>query len=114
MWLLDANVDIHLAPLLSQFGIPCDTAANRGWKGLENGKLVAAAVAAGFHCILTRDQGFAESAAQALLSYPQFALIVLRLAQTPWPQYRGTFLEAWAVSPIQPVAGQLIQWPLPA
>jgi predicted nuclease of predicted toxin-antitoxin system len=66
MWLLDANVDVHLAPLLNEFGVACDIAANRGWKALENGDLVAAAVAAGFDCILTRDQAFAESAARAL------------------------------------------------
>jgi len=66
MWLLDANVDVHLAPVLREFGVSCDTAANRGWKALENGELVAAAMAAGFDCIVTRDRGFAESAARAL------------------------------------------------
>jgi hypothetical protein len=60
MWLLDANVDVHLAPLVSQFGVASDTAANRGWKALENGNLVTAAVAVGFDCILTRDQAFAN------------------------------------------------------
>ena len=104
MWLLDANVDVRLAPLLSQFGVACDTVANRGWKALENGNLVTAAVAVGFDCILTRDQAFAESAAGALLSHPKFALVILRIAQRPWPQYRQ-------VSPIRPLPGQLIQWP---
>ena len=60
MWLLDANVDVHLAPVLRQIGIPCDTAASRGWKALTNGELVATAVANGFDCILTRDPLFAE------------------------------------------------------
>lgn len=111
MWLLDANVDVHLAFLLSQFGIRCETAASRGWKALANGNLVAAAVADGFDCILTRDQAFGESAARSLRSYPEFALVVLSLAQKPWPQYRQSSLEAWAVAPIRPLAGQLIQWP---
>ena len=102
---------MHLKPLLSQFGIACDTAANRGWKALENGNLVTAAVAAGFDCILTRDQAFAESATRALLSHREFALVILRLAQRPWPQYRQAFLESWSLSPIRPLAGQLIQWP---
>jgi hypothetical protein len=35
MWLLDANMDIHLALLLKGLGISCDT-ANRGWKALSN------------------------------------------------------------------------------
>lgn len=111
MWLLDANVDVHLAPVLSQFDIRCDTAANRGWKALTNGNLVAAAVAGGFDCILTRDQAFAESAARVLRSYPKFALVVLRLTQKPWLEYREAFLAAWSVSPIRPVAGELTRWP---
>jgi hypothetical protein len=48
MWLLDANLDIHLLELLQRLGIACDTAENRGWKALRNGDLVAAAVQAGF------------------------------------------------------------------
>jgi predicted nuclease of predicted toxin-antitoxin system len=111
MRLLDANVDVHLVPVLSEFGISSDTAANRGWKALQNGDLVAAAMAAGFDCVVTRDQGFAESAARALRSYPALAVVILRLAQKPWPQYRQTFLEAWSASPIRPVAGRLVQWP---
>ncbi len=66
MWLLDANVDVHLAPLLRGLGIPCETASSRGWKALTNGELVAAAVVAGFDCIVTRDQSFAESASGVL------------------------------------------------
>ena len=111
MWLLDANVDVHLAPVLREFGIPCETAAGRRWKGFTNGELVAAAVAAGFECILTRDQLFAESASGALRSFPSFALVVVTLSQEPWPRYRRSFLEAWAVSPIRPVPGQFIHWP---
>jgi hypothetical protein len=26
MWLLDANMDVHLVDVLSDFGIPCETA----------------------------------------------------------------------------------------
>ena len=49
MWMLDANLDIHLVELLRRLEIDCDTAENRGWKALRNGELVAAAVRAGFH-----------------------------------------------------------------
>ena len=36
MWLLDANMDVHLAAVLAEFGIRCDTAGNRGWKALTS------------------------------------------------------------------------------
>jgi hypothetical protein len=66
MWLLDANMDVHLVSVLSDFQISCDTAGQRGWMSLSNGELVRSAVDAGFKCLLTRDQLFGESASQAL------------------------------------------------
>ena len=74
MWLLDANMDVHLVGLLAEFGIVSDTAANRGWKALSNGQLVAAAVSDGFECLLTRDQLFSESAAKALRLHQSFSV----------------------------------------
>ena len=47
MWLLDANMDVHLVSTLTAFDIACDTAGKRGWKALANGDLVTAAVDAG-------------------------------------------------------------------
>jgi hypothetical protein len=61
MWLLDANMDVHLVSVLADFDIPCDTAGKRGWKALSNGELVSVAVDAGFRCLLTRDQLFASA-----------------------------------------------------
>ena len=113
MWLLDANVDVHLAGVLKQWGIPCDTAGHRDWKALSNGELVTRAFAEGFHCLLTRDYLFGESASQALKSNPEFAIVVITLPQAGWPQYRLRFLEAWTKSPIQPVPGHIIFWPAP-
>jgi predicted nuclease of predicted toxin-antitoxin system len=94
MWLLDANMDVHLVELLSNFGVRCDKAANRGWKALSNGELVAAAVAAGFECLLTRDQLFAESAAKPLRIHPSFSIVRVRLPQQRWPNYCDEFLRA--------------------
>jgi len=74
MWLLDANMDVHLISDLAGFQTSCDTAGKRGWKPLSNGDLVRAAVGAGFSCLLTRDQLFGESASRGLKSYPQFAV----------------------------------------
>ncbi len=94
MWLLDANVDVHLVAVFRQFGVPCDTAANRGWNALSNGELVATAFAEGFRCLLTRDQLFGESASQTLKSFPEFAVVVITLPQQRWHEYRERFLEA--------------------
>src|SRR5687768_16907855 len=112
MWLLDANMDEHLAVVLLEFGIHCDTARNRGWKALSNGDLVAVASAAGFRCLLTRDRLFGESASRALKAFPQFSVVV-DLPQQRWQQYRESFMAVWAASHIQPVPGSLINWPIP-
>lgn len=110
MWLLDANVDV-LSNLLIDFGISCDTTANRGWKTSSNGDLVTVAVAAGFVCLLTRDQLFGQSAARALKTFPQFAVVVVNIPQQLWRQYRDRFVAQWADGEITPIAGELIQWP---
>jgi hypothetical protein len=65
VWLLDANMDVHLQSLLSSLGVRCESAAYRGWKALENGALVTEAVKAGFDSLLTRDGLFAESVARS-------------------------------------------------
>jgi predicted nuclease of predicted toxin-antitoxin system len=111
MWLLDANMDIHLVQTLREFGIDSDTADNHKWKKLFNGELVSAAVKAGFTCLLTRDQRFGESAAKALKAFPVFAVVIIRLPQVPREQNRLQFLEAWRIRPIEPIAGRLIHWP---
>jgi hypothetical protein len=111
MWLLDANMDVHLASVLGEFGIACETAAQRGWKALSNGQLVAAAVANGFDCLLTRDRLFGESASRALQLHPTFAVVLVHLPQQRWPEYRQSFLNAWASAPIMPQPGCLIEWP---
>src|SRR5208282_3354112 len=111
MWLLDANMDVHLAPVLTDFGIRCDTAANRGWKALSDGDLVRAAADAGYRCLLTRDRLFGESASRALKLFPQFAVVLVNLQQQPWPKYRDQFILLWSRKPIEPVPGQSIEWP---
>lgn len=111
MWLLDANVDVHLVQTLHDLGVSCDTAANRGWKALSNGELVSAAVAAGFTGLLTRDQLFGESAARALKAFPSFAVVVMDLPQLRWPAYHQTFVAPWAERPIEPIPGTLVHWP---
>jgi len=56
MWLLDANMDVHLLSLLSELGVPTEAATRRGWGALDNGALVSAAVRAGITCLLTQDR----------------------------------------------------------
>ena len=113
MWLLDANMDVHLVAVLAELGVHCDTAQNRGWKALSNGDLVAAAAAAGFDCLLTRDHLFGEAASRALKPLSSFAVVVVNLPQQRWQRYRERFVAAWAASPIRPIPGTLIHWPAP-
>ena len=111
MWLLDANMDVHLAPVLTGYGIVCDTAGNRGWKALSNGDLVKAAADAGFQCLRTRDRLFGESASRALKLFPQFAVVVVNIPQQRWPRYQEQFVARWTERPIEPAVGRLIDWP---
>ena len=111
MWLLDANMDVHLASVLTGLGIDCDTAGNPGWKALSNGDLVRAAVDAGFGCLLTRDHLFAESVSRALKSFPRFAVVVVGIPQRRWPEYREQLVTLWTERPIEPIPGCLIDWP---
>lgn len=111
MWLLDVNMEVHLVQILKEFGVHCDTAANRGWKALSNGDLVGTAVSAGFTRLLTRDQRFGESAARALKVFPSFAVVVVNLPQLLREKHQEDFLAAWRARPIEPIAGSLIHWP---
>jgi uncharacterized protein DUF5615 len=111
MWLLDANMDVHLVQTLNELGVSCDTCANRGWKALSNGELILAAVAGDFTCLLTRDQLFGESAARALKHFPSFAVVVVDLPQQHWQAHQKQFIAAWGARSIEPVAGSLIHWP---
>ena len=111
MWLLDANMDVHLASVLTGLGIECDTTARRGWRTLSNGDLVKVAVDAGFRCMLARDRLFGESASRALKSFPEFAVVVVNIPQRRWPEYRDQFVARWTERPVEPVAGRLIHWP---
>ncbi len=114
MWLLDANMDIHLVDLLRGYGIRSEAATRRGWCALTNGQLVAAAGKAGFTCVLTQDRRFAKSAGRSLKSHPDLCIVVVCLAQRPWRDYLDQFHQAWTNEPITPVAGRVIQWPTPS
>jgi predicted nuclease of predicted toxin-antitoxin system len=111
MWLLDANMDVHVIDLFAEFGVPCEAAGRRGWESLNNGELVSAAVQAGFTCILTHDRHFAESAAASLREGTPVAVVIVRLPQKPWRQYVRDFREAWMKQPINPRPGSVVEWP---
>jgi predicted nuclease of predicted toxin-antitoxin system len=111
MWLLDANIDVHLASFLNEQGFPVENTKSRNWQALSNGDLVSVAVEAGFTCVLTQDRLFAESAAKALKKFPTFAVVVIRLPQLPWKKYLESFQSHWKKFPIKPKAGQIISWP---
>lgn len=111
MWLLDNNIPLKIAPLLKSVSISCDTAKNRNWTLLKNGKLVAAASKAGFTCILTRDKFFQESASKVLRENPKMAIVLLVLPQGRGRLYVESFQCAWKMNPIVPVPGKVVMWP---
>ncbi|PWU16666.1 MAG: hypothetical protein C5B49_10260 [Bdellovibrio sp.] len=111
MWLLDVNLPKGLAKKLNSLGIEADTTADRGWRDLGNGALAEAAYKAGFRAILTRDRLFGESAARALKSYPELAVVILRLPQARENGYLHEFDNRWRESPIVPVPNQIMEWP---
>ena len=113
MWLLDVNLPNGLVPMLQRFGIQCDTTVARGWRDLGNGVLAEAAFAAGFRAVLTRDRLFGESAGKALRAYPELSVVILRLPQARESIYLKEFEKRWAVHPIQPVPGKVVEWPEP-
>jgi predicted nuclease of predicted toxin-antitoxin system len=112
MWLLDANLDIHLLGVLSELGIPCDAAIRRDWADLSNGELVLAAREAGFTCLVTRDRMFAESASRSLQTKP-LTIVVVHIPQKPWREFIREFRGAWARQPIDltPESGAITHWP---
>jgi predicted nuclease of predicted toxin-antitoxin system len=111
VWLLDANIDIRICDVLFEFGIDCRTAESLGWKELSNGRLVSAAVANNFTCLLTRDGLFAESATRALNRFPDFAVVVIVLKQRKRAEYLARFREAFVQRAIVPEPGTTIIWP---
>jgi predicted nuclease of predicted toxin-antitoxin system len=111
MWLLDANMPKKVVALLGEFGIDAATAESRGWEGLTNGELVAAAAAAGFTSILTRDKLFGESAAKALRRFSHFSIVLVTLPQLRGEQFIREFRLAWQHTPIRPEPGALVSWP---
>ena len=111
MWLLDANMDVHLLPVLREYGVDSGAATRRGWGSLDNGELVRAAAGSGFSCLLTQDRLLAESAASTLKQFPEFSVVVVGLPQRPWREYGEQFRVAWAASPIRPIPGRVTYWP---
>ncbi|TWW07899.1 hypothetical protein E3A20_29730 [Planctomyces bekefii] len=111
MWLLDVNVDIRLRQALYELGIKAESAVTLGWRELTNGKLVAAAYAAGFRVLITRDRLFSSAASHVISKHPDVAIVIMTLPQRPYLAYQQSFKEAWAKSPIVPKGGAVITWP---
>jgi len=111
MWLLDVNLPIALTTTLKDLGVAAQTTESRGWRELENGKLVSVASAAGFKAILTRDHEFGFSAAKAMKEFPQFAVVIMKLPQRKEKFYISRFIEEWTKSPIAPLPGRVFLGP---
>jgi hypothetical protein len=111
MWLLDVNLPNGLVMFLRREAVSCETAVRRGWRELTNGALAAAAFAAGFRVILTRDRGFGSAAGSGLRALPELAVVVVTLPQTREAAYLVEFEAHWRRTPISPVPGKIIEWP---
>jgi hypothetical protein len=111
MWLLDVNLPNGLIRLLQDYGIPCDTAVRRGWRGLTNGALAEAAFDAGFRVILTRDRGFGAAARRTLSTLPGLGIVVITLTQAREASYLAEFATRWRQNAIVPIAGLVVEWP---
>lgn len=111
MWLLDVNMPKQLTSLLKELGRESDTAQSRRWDALSNGRLVEAAVSAGFTCLLSRDKLFGESASRVLDRFPEFAVVLVTLPQLRAMQFLEAFRNAWKIAAIVPVAGEVTSWP---
>ena len=109
--LLDHNLPHQLRDLPATYSLESETAASRGWDWLRNGELVAAANAAGFDAIFTRDSKFAESASKSLQAFPTIGVVVITLPQRRWELYADAFRNAWSQTPAAPQAGQVVFWP---
>ena len=115
MWLLDVNVDVRLRQVLYESGIKAESAVTLGWRELANGKLVAAAYAAayaaGFRVLITRDKLFSSAANHVLAKYPDVAIVIMTLPQRPYAAYLKSFKEAWVKGAIIPKSGAVISCP---
>jgi hypothetical protein len=111
MWLLDVNMPRQLKGLLAELGISAETANDRGWGTLVNGKLLDAAANSGFDCLLTRDRLFGQTATGSLKRYPFFSIVHVMLPQVRATQFLSSFRSAWEKEPITPISGETCSWP---
>jgi predicted nuclease of predicted toxin-antitoxin system len=111
MWLLDVNMPRRLTSLLRELGIESATAQSRGWDSLSNGKLLDAAAAAGFSCLLTRDRLFGESASRTLKRFREFAIVLVTLQQLRERAFLDAFRDAWHTHAMSPIPGRITSWP---
>ena len=110
MWLLDHNLPSKLAATLAEYGIKSANTYRCGWAELRNGDLVAAAFAAGYRVMLTRDVLFGESAAKALSQHVEMAVVLILLPQERGSSYLAAFRAAWAKAAIVPQPGRFTHW----
>lgn len=111
MWLLDVNLPTALTGLLRKHDVSAETAVERGWRDLTNGALAEAASRAGFLVVLTRDRRFGASVQSVLAASPRLAVVIVTLSQAREAAYLTEFEAAWGRTPIEPVAGAIIEWP---
>ena len=108
-WLLDHNMPARLAEWLSAKGISCSTVRQEKWDEITNGELVEKACEK-YQVLLTRDRGFAVSAAGRLRA-SNLAVVLVTIPQSRAKEYMRHFEKYWSVNPIHPDSGKMIEWP---
>jgi len=95
--LLDENVPIDVIPVLRAAGHHAESVNFLGWKGLENGEVLARAKA-DFDLFLTRDKDF-DAAYIASHVTARFGIVLLRIPQQRGPDYAVAFAGFWPAEP---------------
>jgi predicted nuclease of predicted toxin-antitoxin system len=95
--LLDENVPVDLLAALRAAGHAAESVNFLGWKGLQNGDLLAKA-RAGYDLFLTRDKDFDETALGRYVT-PTFGIVLLAIPQQRGPAYAAVFASLWPSDP---------------
>jgi predicted nuclease of predicted toxin-antitoxin system len=95
--LLDENVPVDLLTVLRAAGHVAESVNFLGWKGLQNGDLLAKAQA-DYDLFLTRDKDFDEAALGRYVT-PTFGIVLLAIPQQRGPAYAAIFASLWPSDP---------------
>ena len=91
--LLDENVPVEVLPVLRQAGHEADSVNFIGWKGIQNGELIARAQQQ-YELLLTRDKDFEAEQVSRFITV-RFGIGLLAIPQQSGPAYATIFARLW-------------------